>query len=198
MNTHAVRIALAIAALAVAMPAAIAQQCPATVPVEGAVPPGPLPLFPSDNWWNTDISSAPVDAGSPNFIAYINNGGTRRLHPDFGGEASPGSMDIYGMPYAIVDGSQAKQAVTFDYAGRERRRRRERARRAVLSAAVAGDDAAALGRRRRAGQHRSALRKAIATCWSSIARTATCTSCTTSITTRRRRSGTPAPARFST
>jgi hypothetical protein len=115
MNTHAVRFALAIAALAVAIPMAIAQQCPA-VPVEGAVPPGPLPLFPSDNWWNTDISSAPVDAGSPNFIAYINNGGTRRLHPDFGGEASPGSVDVYGMPYAIVDGTQPKLPVSFGYA----------------------------------------------------------------------------------
>src|SRR3954462_9941593 len=116
MNTHAVRIALAVAALAAAAPAAIAQQCPATVPVEGAAPPAPLPLFPSNNWWNADISSAPVDAGSTNFIAYINNGATRRVHPDFGGEASPGSVDGYGMPYAIVDGGQAKQAVTFDYA----------------------------------------------------------------------------------
>ena len=92
-----------------------AQQCPAAVPVEGAAPPAPLPLFPADNWWNTDISSAPVDAGSAGYIAFINNGGTRRLHPDFGGEASPGSVDIYGMPYAIVSGSQPKQAVTFDY-----------------------------------------------------------------------------------
>ena len=77
---------------------------------------GPLPLFPADNWWNADISSAPVDAGSASFIAYINNGGTRRLHPDFGGEASPGSVDVYGMPYAIVDGSQPRKPVTFDYA----------------------------------------------------------------------------------
>lgn len=117
MHMQAIRIALAVAALAVAVPAAVAQQCPATVPVEGAVPPAPLPLFPSDNWWNADISSAPVDAGSPNFIAFINNGSTRRLHPDFGGEASSGSVDVYGMPYAIVDGTQPKQPVTFDYAG---------------------------------------------------------------------------------
>src|SRR5436190_8649384 len=90
-------------------------QCPPTVPVEGAAPSGPLPVFPADNWWNTNISAAPVDPNSANFIAFINNGGTRRLHPDFGGEASPGGVDIYGMPYAIVDGSQAKQAVTFQY-----------------------------------------------------------------------------------
>jgi hypothetical protein len=90
-------------------------QCPPTVPVEGAAPPDPLPVFPSDNWWNVDVSSAPTDPASSSYIAFINNGGTRRLHPDFGGEASPGSVDIYGMPYAIVDGSQPKQTVTFQY-----------------------------------------------------------------------------------
>jgi hypothetical protein len=90
-------------------------QCPGTVPVEGAPPPGPLPLFPSDNWWNTDISAAPIDPNSPAYIAFINNGGTRKLHPDFGGEVSPGSVDIYGMPYAIVDGNEPKQAVSFQY-----------------------------------------------------------------------------------
>src|ERR1700682_3561948 len=90
-------------------------QCPASLPAQGGALPGPLPLFPSSNWWNADISTAPLDASSASYIAFINNGGTRRLHPDFGGEASPGSVDIYGMPYAIVDGAQAKQAVTFQY-----------------------------------------------------------------------------------
>ena len=90
-------------------------QCPGTVPVQGAPPPEPLPVFPSDNWWNLDIQSAPVDPGSASYIAFINNGGTRRLHPDFGGEASPGSEAIYGMPYAVVDSTQPKQAVTFQY-----------------------------------------------------------------------------------
>ncbi|HEY2816111.1 MAG TPA: hypothetical protein VGK44_03140 [Casimicrobiaceae bacterium] len=90
-------------------------QCPPAVPVEGGAPPGPLPIFPLDNWWNTNISAAPVDPSSASFIAFVNNGGTRRLHPDFGGEASSGGVDIYGMPYAIVDGTQPKKAVTFDY-----------------------------------------------------------------------------------
>jgi hypothetical protein len=94
-----------------AIPAAMAQQCPASVPVQGAPP--PLPVFPADNWWNADISSAPVDSGSASFISFI--GGTRKLHPDFGGEESSGSTEIYGFPYAIVNGSQAKQTVTFDY-----------------------------------------------------------------------------------
>jgi hypothetical protein len=95
-------------------PVALAQ-CPASVPVEGAAPTVPLPLFPPDNWWNQDISLAPVDTNSASYVAFINNGGTRTLHPDFGGEVSPGSVAIYGMPYAIVDGSQPKQAVTFVY-----------------------------------------------------------------------------------
>ena len=91
-------------------------QCPATVPIQGAPPPGPLPVLPADNWWNVDVSSAPVDPASASYIAFINNGGTRRLHPDFGGEASPGSVAVYGMPYAVVEAAQAKSTVTFQYA----------------------------------------------------------------------------------
>jgi hypothetical protein len=78
-----------------------------------------LPLFPADNWWNLDISTWPVDPGSANYIAFINNGGTRRLHPDFGGNA-PTQQDpsaCYGMPYAVVSGVAASDlvAVQFDY-----------------------------------------------------------------------------------
>ena len=62
----------------------------------------PGPLLPADNWWNQDVSQAPVDARSAQFIAFINNGGTRRLHPDFGGYESPGSVNIYGFPYVVV------------------------------------------------------------------------------------------------
>lgn len=69
--------------------------------VRGGALPQPLPLFPTDNWWNLDISSWPVDQNSPSYISFINNGGTRRLHPDFGG--NDGSQyGIYGMPYAVV------------------------------------------------------------------------------------------------
>ena len=50
--------------------------------------PGPLPLFPRSNWWNLDISAAPIDPGSDAFISFIGTG--RSAHPDFGGEASPG------------------------------------------------------------------------------------------------------------
>jgi hypothetical protein len=92
----------------------------ATVAIVGATLngplPGPLPLFPRSNWWNVDISAAPVDAASANYIAFVNNGANRRLHPDFGGEASPGSVEIYGFPYIVVDAAQTKKAVQFQYA----------------------------------------------------------------------------------
>ena len=77
---------------------------------------GTLPqLFPADNWWNQDISGAPVDARSAAFIAFVNNGGSRRLHPDFGGYESPGSQNVYGFPFAVVGGDQPKRAVSFYY-----------------------------------------------------------------------------------
>ena len=82
-------------------------------PVEGGALPGPLPLFPPDNWWNLDISGAPVDANSAGFISFINNGSIRHLHPDFGGEVFPGSAQVYGMPYAVVDGTQPQLTVDF-------------------------------------------------------------------------------------
>lgn len=108
-----IRRLLAFGLLVLSVPTAMAQQCPASLPAQGAPPPAPLPVFPVDNWWNADIRTAPVDPGSAGFIAFI--GGTRKLHPDFGGEESPGSIAIYGFPYAVVDGSQAKQTVGFDY-----------------------------------------------------------------------------------
>lgn len=74
--------------------------------------PAPLPLFPSDNWWNQDITHAPVDPRSGQIIEFI-GGANRGMHPDFGGFA--GGQDIYGMPYVVVDGPQPKRAVVFDY-----------------------------------------------------------------------------------
>ena len=70
----------------------------------GGALPHPLPLFPPDNWWNLDISNWPVDANSGSYIAFINNGTTRRLHPDFGGNAGTAQDPnaIYGMPYAVA------------------------------------------------------------------------------------------------
>jgi hypothetical protein len=90
-------------------------QTPASDAQRNGSLPGPMPLFPADNWWNQDVSQAPVDARSAQFIAFINNGGTRRLHPDFGGYESPGSLNIYGFPYVVVSGDQPKRAVQFYY-----------------------------------------------------------------------------------
>ena len=88
-----------------------------TVAAGGPIPngplPGPFPLFPAANWWNLDISTAPVDPNSSAFIAFI--GPARGMHPDFGGDVSPDSVQIYGFPYAVVDGTQPKVAVQYHY-----------------------------------------------------------------------------------
>ena len=68
--------------------------------------------FPSDNWWNLDISTAPVDPKSASYIAFINNGGVRRLHPDWGAQAGTPPA-IYGIPYVVVDSTVPKKAVQF-------------------------------------------------------------------------------------
>lgn len=81
--------------------------------VRGGALPGPLPLFPPNNWWNVDISAAPVDPGSAGFINYI--GTTRGMHPDFGGDSGEPDYPIYGMPYVVVAGSQPLVPVVFDY-----------------------------------------------------------------------------------
>jgi len=82
----------------------------AFAPTQGGPIPVPQPLFPANNWWNTDVSAAPVDGNSSNFINQI--GANVALHPDFGGDAGGGN--IYGFPYIIVDSNQTKKTVTFD------------------------------------------------------------------------------------
>jgi len=61
-------------------------------------------MYPSNNWWNQDISSAPVDAQSNAYIDFI--GRTRTLHPDFG-------PPPYGIPYVGVGGTEPRVPVTF-------------------------------------------------------------------------------------
>lgn len=82
-------------------------------PVRNGELPPPMPLFPPTNWWNTDITNAPVDPKSAAFISFI--GPTRGMHPDFGGESGDPDAPIYGMPYIVVAGSQPLVPVTFDY-----------------------------------------------------------------------------------
>ena len=88
---------------------AMALSAPAFAASQGGPIPVPLPLFPGNNWWNTDVSAAPVDANSAGFITHI--GPSVPLHPDFGGNASPGF--VYGFPFIIVDNNQALKTVTF-------------------------------------------------------------------------------------
>ena len=82
----------------------------------GGALPQPLPLFPADNWWNLDISSWPVDQNSSSYINFINNGGSRKLHPDFGGNSGSG-FGIYGMPYAVLNNvtDADRKPVQFQY-----------------------------------------------------------------------------------
>lgn len=100
---------VAVALLCVALVAETLAQ----VPERGGALPGPLPLFPPDNWWNADVTAAPVDPNSASFIAFV--GPSRRMHPDFGGDSGDPESPIYGIPYTVVPGSQALVPVVFDY-----------------------------------------------------------------------------------
>ena len=71
-------------------------------------------IFPEDNIWNTPIDSAPLHPNSTNYINTI--GANTGLHPDFGADVwPPGSDSPIGIPYVVVDSSQPKVSVTFDY-----------------------------------------------------------------------------------
>lgn len=69
-------------------------------------------IFPPTNWWNLDVTGAPVAANSQAIIDWIsgrtpeNPTARRRLHPDFG-------PPPYGIPYVTVSGTQPRQQVTF-------------------------------------------------------------------------------------
>ena len=75
-------------------------------------------LFPNTNWWNLDISRAPLDPNSAAYINFVsgrvgsNTTATRRLHPDFG--PSP-----YGIPYVVVSGDQPRVAPVWTAYGDE-------------------------------------------------------------------------------
>src|SRR4051794_14989350 len=67
---------------------------------------GDCPVFPADNAWNRDISDAPLDPNSDDYIDSI--GLDTNIHPDFGRG--------FGIPYAVVDDSVDKVKVSFNYA----------------------------------------------------------------------------------
>src|SRR5438105_2670234 len=57
------------------------------------------PVFPGDNPWNSDVSSAPVDPKSSQYLASI--GMATGLHADFDAVGD-------GIPFVLVPGSQPK------------------------------------------------------------------------------------------
>jgi hypothetical protein len=79
-------------------------------PTPSASPPGTTcRVFPSDNVWNTDVSTLPIHPQSAVWLASMNAGSTK-LHPDFGRRP-------YGMPFAVRPDSYPKVSVKFKYKG---------------------------------------------------------------------------------
>jgi hypothetical protein len=80
-------------------------------------PPGPTiggcRVFPNDNQWNIDVSTAPVHPRSAQIIASIQAHGGDFLHPDFGSDPT------YGIPYVVVPQGQALVPITYDAYGDE-------------------------------------------------------------------------------
>jgi hypothetical protein len=73
---------------------------------------------PPDNWWNIDVSSAPLDVNSAAYIAAIKSYDTSynttdpedlqgRFHPDL-------AADPYGIPYIVVNGTQPRVPMTWN------------------------------------------------------------------------------------
>ena len=82
----------------------------AGTPVPGAAG---CPMFPSDNIWNTNISSLPVDIHSAQWLASMDSSSTF-LHPDFGPSGDP--TNPYGIPYTVVPSGHPFVNITFQYA----------------------------------------------------------------------------------
>jgi hypothetical protein len=70
---------------------------------------GPCKIFPSDNWWNIDISKYPVHPLSDKYLAKM--GLSKKLHPDFGSPAE------YGIPYVVVGADQPFVQISYDQYG---------------------------------------------------------------------------------
>ena len=81
---------------------------------QGASLNGFLP-FPTDNLWNKDISTSPVDPNSTAIINFI--GASIGLHADFG--AGQYNNSTIGIPYSVVGSSQALIPVNFTAYGDE-------------------------------------------------------------------------------
>jgi hypothetical protein len=76
-------------------------------------PVGGCQVFPSDNYWNADISKLPVNPKSRQWMRHMSPGVD--LHPDFG--PSYGAQPVpYGIPITVVRGSHRRVHVGFRYA----------------------------------------------------------------------------------
>jgi hypothetical protein len=71
------------------------------------------PAVADESAWSQDVSAAPVDPRSDDYIAYINSHGGGALHPDFG------SPRAYGFPYAVVGRKAKRSRVHFPAYGDE-------------------------------------------------------------------------------
>ncbi|MCC7001047.1 MAG: hypothetical protein IT357_02735 [Gemmatimonadaceae bacterium] len=75
-------------------------------------------FFPANNWWNLDISSAPVAANSSQYIDFISNRtpanptARRQMHPDFG-------PPPYGIPYVGVSSDEPLEVVNWTLYGNQ-------------------------------------------------------------------------------
>ena len=66
-------------------------------------------VFSADNWWNLDVSAAPLDSNSAAFINFIS--GRSSTNPDRDGRRIPTSdRRLYGIPYVVV--SEISRRVT--------------------------------------------------------------------------------------
>ena len=68
---------------------------------------GSCPVLPTDNPWNRDVSTAPLDVNSAGYVSQVLADGGDFLHPDFGGGGA------YGIPYVTVAGNEPPVPVAF-------------------------------------------------------------------------------------
>jgi hypothetical protein len=73
---------------------------------------GGCAVFPSNNYWNANISRLPVAKHSNVWLSHMSPGS--RLHPDFGPSYGE-QLVAYGIPITLVSGSHVKVPVRFDY-----------------------------------------------------------------------------------
>lgn len=103
---------VAAAVAAITQPATVAEQAERGRSYGGPTI-GGCEVFPADNAWNLDISTAPLHPDSAKIIARIQSSGGTRLHPDFGENPN------YGIPYEVVPPDQPLVPITYTAYGDE-------------------------------------------------------------------------------